>query len=104
MSFSNESAILKLKVTMPKLIKKLTERCSEHNRSSHQRCSIKKRVLRNFAKYTGKHLSQSPFLNKVVFNFIKKQTLAQVFSCEFWENFKNTFFTEHLRTTASDKR
>ena len=30
-------------------------------------------------------------------NFIKKGTLAQVFSCEFWENFKGTFFTELLR-------
>ena len=34
-------------------------------------------------------------------NFIKKETLAQVFSCEFCEIFKNTFFTEHLWTTAS---
>ena len=25
-------------------------------------------------------------------NFIKKETLAQVFSCEFYKNFKNTFF------------
>ena len=25
-----------------------------------------------------------------------KETLAQVFSCEFWEISKNTFFTEHL--------
>ena len=33
-------------------------------------------------------------------NFIKKETLAQVFSCEFCEIFKNNFFTEHLRTTA----
>ena len=32
---------------------------------------------------------------------LKKETLAQVFSCEFCEIFKNTFFTEHLRTTAS---
>ena len=30
-------------------------------------------------------------------NFIKKETLAQVFSCEFCEISKNTFFTEHLR-------
>ena len=28
-------------------------------------------------------------------------TLAQVFSCEFCEISKNTFFTEHLWTTAS---
>ena len=34
-------------------------------------------------------------------NFIKKETLAQVFSCEFCEIFKNTFFTEQLRTTTS---
>ena len=27
---------------------------------------------------------------------IKKETLAQVFSCNFCEIFKNTFFTEHL--------
>ena len=29
-------------------------------------------------------------------NFIKKETLAQVFSCKFCEIFKNTFFTEHF--------
>ena len=34
-------------------------------------------------------------------NFIKKESLAQVFSREFCEVFKNTFFTEHLSTTAS---
>ena len=34
-------------------------------------------------------------------NFIKKDTLGQVFSCEFCEIWKNTFFTEHLWTTAS---
>ena len=34
-------------------------------------------------------------------NFIKKETLAQVFSCELCEISKNTFFTEHLRATAS---
>ena len=34
-------------------------------RSSHQRCSIRKAVLWNFAKSTGKHLCQSLFFNKV---------------------------------------
>ena len=33
--------------------------------------------------------------------FIKKETLAQLFSCEFCEISKKTFFTEHLWTTAS---
>ena len=34
-------------------------------------------------------------------NFIQRQALAQVLSCKFCEIFKNTFFTEHLWTTAS---
>ena len=34
-------------------------------------------------------------------NFIKKDTLAKVFSCEFCENSKRTFFTKHLLKTAS---
>ena len=61
-------------------------------RSSHQRCSIKISVLKNFPKFTGKHLCHSLFLNKV----------AGVFSCEFCEIFGNFFITEHLWTTASD--
>ena len=34
-------------------------------RSSHQRCSMKIGGLRNFTKFTGKHLCQSLFFNKV---------------------------------------
>ena len=34
------------------------------HRSSHRRCSGRKAVLRNFAKFTRKHLCQSLFLNK----------------------------------------
>ena len=73
-------------------------------KSSHQRCSVKKGVLRNFAKFTGKYLCQGLFFKKVAgaaCNFIKKETLAQVFSCEFCEISKNIFFTEQLRTTTS---
>ena len=32
-----------------------------------------------------------------------KETLAQIFFCEFCEISKNTFFTGHLWTTASEK-
>ena len=63
-----------------------------------------KGVLRTFAKFTRKHLCQCLFFNKVAglaCNFIKKETLAQVFSCEFCEISKNIFSTEHLETTAS---
>ena len=34
-------------------------------------------------------------------NFIKKETLAQVFSCWFCEVSKNIDFTKHLETTVS---
>ena len=37
-------------------------------------------------------------------NFMKKETLEQVFFCDFCEISKNTFFTEHLWTTASGYR
>ena len=36
-----------------------------HYRSSHRRCSIKKGLLKNFEKLTGKHLCQILFFNKV---------------------------------------
>ena len=73
------------------------------NRSSHQSCSITKAVLRNFTKFTGKHLCRSLFFNRCMpqaCNFIKKEALTQVFSCGFCEIFKNTFLTEQIRATT----
>ena len=64
-----------------------------------------KRMFLNFANFTGKHLCSVSFLIKLqpdACNTIEKETLAQVFSCEIFEISKNNFFTEHLRTTASD--
>ena len=37
-----------------------------------------------------------------VSNFIKRKTLAQVFSREFCEIFKKNFFKKHLQATASE--
>ena len=53
-----------------------------------QMYSVKKGVLRNFAKFTGKLLCQRLFFNKVA-------GLRPGIS-------KNTFFIEHLWVTASD--
>ena len=50
------------------------------HRSSRPEVFCKKCFLRKCAKFTRKHLSQ---------NFIKKEALAQVFSCEFCKMFKN---------------
>ena len=78
----------------------------KYSRSSHRRCSIKIDVPKNFAKFSGKHLCQSLFFNKVTglrfATLLKKETLAQVFSCDFCEIFKNAFFAKHLLMTASD--
>ena len=35
------------------------------NIKSHRRCSVRKNVLKNFAKFTGKHLCPRLFFNKV---------------------------------------
>ena len=60
-------------------------------RSSHLEVFCKKEVLRNFAKFAGKYLCQSLFFNKVAgLRPVKKETLAQVFSCEFCETSKST--------------
>ena len=66
--------------------------------SSRPDVFFEKGVLRNFAKFTRKHLCQRLFFNKVAglrpkaCNFIKKESPAQVFSCEFCEISKNTIF------------
>ena len=52
-------------------------------------------VLRNFEKFTGKYLHQILRCAGLQLYF-KKETLAQMFSCEFSETCKNTFFTAHL--------
>ena len=49
-------------------------------------------------------LARIPFFIKLqasTYSVIKKETLAQLFSCEFCEILKKTFLTEHLLETAS---
>ena len=63
--------------------KKLHQRC----RSSHQRCSMKKSVFRNFPKFIGKQLCQSLFFNKVagleLATLIKKRLWHKCFPVNF---------------------
>ena len=64
----------------------------------NQRLSLKKvflKILLNSQENTCRSL----FL---IFFFIKKATRIQEFSCKFSEIFENTYYTEHLRVTASD--
>ena len=61
-------------------------------RSSRPEVFCKKSVLRDFAKFTGKHLCQSLFIN----NFADHVTLAQVFTVNFAKFWRTPFLTEHL--------
>ena len=69
----------------------------EKHRRSHRRRSVNKIALKNFSKFTRKRLYWSLFFNKVA----GLRPTTQVFSCEFCKIFKNNFFVEHLRTSAS---
>ena len=101
------------------------------DRSSHQRCSIRKGVLRNYAKFTRKQLYQGLFFNKftglrppillkkrpgmgprrhttlfqrrynVVSTLKQRRVSNGVFSCECCEISESTFCIEHLQTAAS---
>ena len=64
-------------------------------------------VLKNFGKFTGKHLCWESLFKisyRHAYNFIKKETLAQLFFWKFCKIFRNTFLTEHLQVTAFDMR
>ena len=65
-------------------------------RNSRAKVFCEQGVLRNFTKFTGKHLCQS------LSSLLKKETLAQVFSCKFCEISKNTFFYRLALVAASE--
>ena len=51
----------------------------KNGRSSHERCSVRKGVLRNFAKFTGKHMCQSLFFpTDIVRSYISIYAVALI--------------------------
>ena len=70
-------------------------------RSSRLEEFCKKSVLRNFAKFTGKHLCQSLIFNKVAGlrpgTLLKKRLWHSCFLVNFAKFLGAPFFTEHLR-------
>ena len=75
------------------LIYKVLWNKSVQRRSSHRRCSIKKGVLRNFAKFTGKHLCQRLFFKKTA-TLLKKSLWHRCFLVNF-EKFLRTPFLQN---------
>ena len=71
----------------------------ETNGSSHRRCSVRKGV-RNFAKFTGKHLCQSLFFNKA--EGLRPGTLLKkrLWHWCFPENFAKFLRTLFLQNTS----
>ena len=71
-------------------------------RSSHQRCSVRKGVFRNFAKFTVKYLCQSLFFNKVAglrpATLLKKSVWHRCFPVNFNKFLRTLPLTTSVRT------
>ena len=69
--------------------------------SSRPEVFSEKGVLRKFAKFTGKHLCQSLFFNKVAglrpATLLKKRLWHRCFPMNFAKFLRTAFLTEHLR-------
>ena len=76
------------------------EKTSNHDtqdRNSYPSCSVEKVFLKISQILQENTCARVSFL-------ITLQASGTVFFCEFCEIYKNTFYTEQLRTTASDKK
>ena len=71
---------------------------SKNFRSSHLEVLLK--ISQNSQENTCARVSFLIKLQAEACNFIKNETLAQVFSCAFCVIFRNTFFTEHTWASA----
>ena len=82
---------MKLRIQSKLLLKQRIHSCIF--RSSHQKCSVKQYVLRNFAKFRGKHLRQSLFFNKIAgtATLLKKRLLHRCFPVNFAKFLKIPF-------------
>ena len=81
-------------------------------RNNHRGCSVKKGVLRNFTKFTGKQLCQSLFFNKVAglrpVTLLEKRLWHKCFPVNFakllratvLQNISGRLFLEHLTLVA----
>ena len=67
---------------------------SKTDRSIHQRCSVKKGILKNFADFTA----------GLQVAILLKRNPSTVFSCEICKKLKNIYSEEHLLTATSEKR
>ena len=78
------------------------------NRSSYRRCCVKRGVFRNFAKFTGKHLCQSLFFNKVAglrsANLLKQRLWHRCFPANFAKCLRKSFLQNTSRRLLLEKQ
>ena len=74
----------------------VSEAYSESWKSNRPEVFCKKGVLRNFSKFTGKHLCLSLFFNKLAGLRLKKRLWHTCFPVNFEKFLRTSFFTEHL--------
>ena len=82
-----------LKELSSTLLSSTPVRCRNPARSSHGRCSVRKGVLRNFEKLTGKHLRQS-----LLFDKFAGQRPATLLKKRVWQRRFPMNFAKFLRT------
>ena len=75
---------------------------NESHRNSRAEVFYKRGVLKNFTKFTVKHLRQIRFFRPAI--LLKKRLWHRYFSCEFCEIFKDTLFKRTPLVAASGVR
>ena len=94
-SFINSSAQIQLEL-------EILRNSSAIFSGSHRRCSVKILFSKEFVILKGKHLCGGIFFIKVAglqaSNCFKKGVSTQIFSYEYQEIYKSTYFEEHLQT------
>ena len=72
----------------------------KHKQKQLSRCACKKRILKHFTKFTGKHLCHRIFFNKVAgfspATLLKKRPWHRCFPVNFAKFLKTHFCIEHL--------
>ena len=110
MLFRLQSSIISIGSTITNDIKRIARKKERTNNGALRNISINRKLLCRL--HIRETVARRCSVKKVfstekpvaeACNFIKKETLALVFSCECYEIFKNTFFTEHVRANASRK-
>ena len=73
------------------------------SRGSHQRCSVRKGVLNNFAKFTGKHLRQS-LMSKIKGRYNTEYSNLPAFHSPFYNMRASSMLRkEHLNEKNKEK-